>query len=329
MDRPATSHVRRRRPPLSDAEAPTVAIDATPNGVEGTTAQLTAVLTGGTYDGDVAYAWTVSNGTLNNPALASPTWTRPNVAANTNVTAQLTVTVSGTGTNAADGTSDTATDSDTSVVLALPDAVAPAVSIGSIPNGNEGTTVQLTAQVTGGTYDGNPVYLWSGSGAFSDTGATSPVWTRPQVAFNSNQTVQLQVTVTGSDGIANAGTSDHDHGQRNVGGLQCAGRHDRDSIPVPAGPAGHATRRPGRGRVHRGSRPGRLAGGATGRDRDQRGLPDRARPDRNRRRRSRRQPHGAPAQSLRTSCSRWPTWTTRDWMWSRPPCWSRAVPERR
>ena len=86
--------------------------------------------------------------------------------------------------------------------------MAPAVSIGSIPNGNEGTTVQLTAQVTGGTYDGNPVYLWSGSGAFSDTGATSPVWTRPQVAFNSNQTVQLQVTVTGSDGIANAGTTD-------------------------------------------------------------------------------------------------------------------------
>ena len=62
--------------------------------------------------------------------------------------------------------------------------------------------------MTGGTYDGNPVYLWSGPGAFSNTGATSPVWTRPQVAFNSFQTVELQVTVTGSDGIANAGTTD-------------------------------------------------------------------------------------------------------------------------
>ncbi len=95
-------------PPLPDAAAPSVLIDAIADGDEGTAAPLSATLSGGTYDGPPEHAWTVSKGALDDPTLASPTWTRPAVDSDGNVTVGLAVTVRGSGTNARSGTSATA-----------------------------------------------------------------------------------------------------------------------------------------------------------------------------------------------------------------------------
>ena len=62
------------RPPIAlpDASAPTVAIDAVADGDENTTVQLAATLgAGGDYDA-IDYAWSVSGGTLDDAAAASP-----------------------------------------------------------------------------------------------------------------------------------------------------------------------------------------------------------------------------------------------------------------
>ena len=93
---------------LDDAEAPTVAINAIPAGDEGTDVTLGATVSGGTYD-TLEYAWAVPAGTLDDAALAAPTWTRPQVTADTDYQPTLTVTARGTGTLANDGTEDTAT----------------------------------------------------------------------------------------------------------------------------------------------------------------------------------------------------------------------------
>ena len=91
-------------PVLPDAVAPGVEINAVADGGEGTTVQLAATITDGTYD-ELDYAWTVSGGTLDDDASATPTWTRPDVSADTDYDIDLTVTARGTGTTAADGTS--------------------------------------------------------------------------------------------------------------------------------------------------------------------------------------------------------------------------------
>ena len=93
---------------LPDAVAPTVVINSIQAGDEGTTVQLGATLSGGTYD-SVAYSWSVTGGTLDDSTSATPTLTRPDVDSDTNFSAALTVTASGTGTNAADGTTASGT----------------------------------------------------------------------------------------------------------------------------------------------------------------------------------------------------------------------------
>ena len=95
-------------PPLPDASAPAPVIDPVPPGDEGSAARLSATLTGGTYDGAPEHAWSVSAGALDDPSLASPTWTRPAVAADAHATISLTVTARGDGTSARSGTSDSA-----------------------------------------------------------------------------------------------------------------------------------------------------------------------------------------------------------------------------
>ena len=80
-----------------------VAINNDTDSLEETTVDLSAILTGGTYD----------TATICGPRLtarcpirgsANPTLTLPDVNQNTNATVTLTVTVNGTGANAADGT---------------------------------------------------------------------------------------------------------------------------------------------------------------------------------------------------------------------------------
>ena len=90
-----------------DAIAPMVSIEMVPNGGEGTAETLAAMVMGGLYDA-LAYTWAVSAGTLNDATLASPTWTRPSVNADTDVTIDLRVTARGTGMQARQGSTATA-----------------------------------------------------------------------------------------------------------------------------------------------------------------------------------------------------------------------------
>ena len=207
-----TALVRNVTTALPVAAAPAVTINAIPAGDEGSTVQLGAALTGGTYDGALDYAWTATGGTLANADTATPTWTRPAVNANTNYTLRLTVTARGAGTNARNGTSATANTSRTAQVrnlVQLPVAAAPTVTIDAIPAGDEGYTVQLGANVTGGTYDGAVDYAWSvNGGSLNDATLATPTWTRPAVSANTNYTVNLTVTVRGTGTVARNGSSD-------------------------------------------------------------------------------------------------------------------------
>ena len=105
---------------LPDAVAPTTTINVIPNGDEGTTVSLSATLTGGTYDGSPTYNWSVAKGTLNDNTLASPTWIRPDVNADSNINISLTIIVRGSGTNTKANTSDSASSAVSALVLDVP-----------------------------------------------------------------------------------------------------------------------------------------------------------------------------------------------------------------
>ena len=208
-----SAQVRNVVTPLPDAVAPSVSINAIAAGDEGTDVQLGTAMTGGTYEGAVAYRWSVDGGVLDNPNAASPTWTRPTVASDTNHTVGLGVTVYGSGTTVRSGTSATANTSRSAQVRnntgVLPAAAAPAVSINAIADGDEGAGVQLSAAMTGGDYDGTPEYAWSATGGtLADPNSATPTWTRPRVASDTHHTVRLTVTVRGIGTAALDGTSD-------------------------------------------------------------------------------------------------------------------------
>ena len=222
---------------LPAAAAPTVSIDAVPAGDENTAVQLGATLTGGAYDGSPEYAWSVSGGALDNPASATPTWTRPAVSANADYTVSLVVTVHGAGTNARNGGSATANASQTTQVrdvpAQLPPAAAPTVSIDAVPAGDENTSVTLGATLTGGTYDGTPDYAWSVSGgALNDSTLAAPTWTRPSVNADGDYTVSLVVTVRG------AGTNAQNGGSATANASRTAQVRD---VPVQLPPAAAPT----------------------------------------------------------------------------------------
>ena len=90
---------------LPAAVGPTFSINAVPDGDENTTVQLSVTITGGTYD-ELAYDWLVTGGTLDDGELATPTWTRPTVTADTDYNIDLEITARGRGTLAEDGTED-------------------------------------------------------------------------------------------------------------------------------------------------------------------------------------------------------------------------------
>ena len=90
------------------------------------------------------------------------------------------------------------------------DAEAPTVTIDAIANHNEGSTVTLGATLTGGTYD-TVNYLWSidsGGGSIDDPTAVTPVYTDPDVSFNTSVTLRLTITANGTGTNAADGTSD-------------------------------------------------------------------------------------------------------------------------
>ena len=108
------------------AVAPSVSIDTVPAGDAGTSVQLTASTSGGTYDGAIEHQWTVSGGDLNDETAASPTWTRPPVdTGSANVNIDLRITVRGAGMAARSGT--VANRSATRVTSRVDDVTAPTV----------------------------------------------------------------------------------------------------------------------------------------------------------------------------------------------------------
>lgn len=116
-------------PVLPNASAPTVTITPVGAGTEGTTVRLSATTNGGTYD-SLAYTWTVSGGTLDDATLASPTWTRPQVTAETDYTIDLDIVASGDGTTAVNNTTDSA--SATQVTATVRDS-GPVIPTQTIP----------------------------------------------------------------------------------------------------------------------------------------------------------------------------------------------------
>ena len=235
-DTASASHpvlVRQATSSLPAADAPSISINAIPAANERTKVGLSATLSGGAYDGSLEYAWTVTGGTLDDATSATPTWTRPSVNVNANYIVYLIITARGTGTVARNGTSDTSRTSRTAIVqnIELPVADAPGVSINAIPAGVEGTTVQLGATLSGGTYDGSPEYDWSVTGgALDDSTSAAPTWTRPAVNADTNFTVQLTITARGTGGKARKGSSDTANASRTA-------LIQGNGVPLPAASA--------------------------------------------------------------------------------------------
>lgn len=92
-------------------------------------------------------------------------------------------------------------------------ARAPDVAIATIAQGNASDSVQLALSLTGGAYD-RIEYEWEdGSGrgntvGFSDPTIRNPVWTRPHPGRDQWYTVRCNITVHGTGGNADSGTSD-------------------------------------------------------------------------------------------------------------------------
>ena len=195
---------------LPAAAAPAVTIDAIASGVAASTVDLSASISGGTYD-TIAYTWAVTGGdaSLSGETTAAPTLTRRSDAGA--MTVSLLVEVDGTGTVARAGTTDNVTASASATATApavLPAAAAPAVTIAAIPVGLVSATVDLSAAVTGGTYD-SLAYAWSvtgGDASLANETTATPTLTRRSDA--GAMTVSLTVTATGTGTVARTGTTD-------------------------------------------------------------------------------------------------------------------------
>ena len=190
---------------LPIADVPTVAISTIATGDENTAVKLGANLTGGTYD-TLTYAWSVDEGTLDDAALAAPTWTRPSVTSTKNVTVRLVVTARGTGTNARSGTSEaspeatrSATVRDVPVVVPNQPPTVDITTASQTVNGGIRVTLTATATDSDGTI---AIYAWTASpnvGTFANAAVRNTTWTAP-VSMSSQQIVTLRLTVTDNDG---------------------------------------------------------------------------------------------------------------------------------
>ena len=144
---------------LPSAQAPTVGVNAIPDTNEGTTVQVSATEAGGLYD-QITRVWTASKGTIvqddEDPKLAQ--WTAPNIStAMEDANVSYRATVIGTGTNAENNTNDSASASHTVTIKnVLSAATAPdtvIIDIAKLIEQDAGYEVELSATVTGGTYD--------------------------------------------------------------------------------------------------------------------------------------------------------------------------------
>ena len=199
---------------LPNASAPSISIASVISVDEDDILNLSASVSGGTYDA-IGYAWTVvsGGGSISGNGL-SATYSPPNVSSDQSVTVRVTANVTGNGTNAASGTSDSSSDTEffivNVVIPPLPNANAPSISISSASSVDEDDTLSLLASIGVGTYD-TLSYVWfvapGYGGSISGNGLTA-TYTPPNVSSNQTVLVEVQVTATGTGTNAASGTSD-------------------------------------------------------------------------------------------------------------------------
>ena len=201
-------------PVLAAAVAPNVTIVPVASVGEDQTQDLTAQVSGGTYD-TLEYAWVVvSGGGSISGSGANVVYDPPDVAVDTAVTVQCEVIARGTGASALNNTSDNNIDIETFTVnfvdpTTLPAAEAPFITIAAVGSVDEDDTQALSASVVGGIYD-TLEYLWSvlsGGGIISGAGA-NVVYNPPDVAVDTPVNVRCQVRAHGTGTIARDETED-------------------------------------------------------------------------------------------------------------------------
>jgi hypothetical protein len=161
-------------------------------------------------DGDaLTYTWTQSPaspaGTFNDASAANPTWTAPEVTAETSFQLNIAVT-DGRGGNARGS----------AVVKVLPPNNNPAPVLTSGPTASTPTLDEqqsLTLSVSATDADGDPLtYAWSQvsptspTGTFSDAASANTTWTAPDVGATG--TYSLRVTVSDDKGGSVQGVVD-------------------------------------------------------------------------------------------------------------------------
>lgn len=96
----------------------------------------------------------------------------------------------------------------TEAIGMVPDAVAPAVTINAVADGNEGAGATLGATISGGTYD-ELDYAWTVSGGtLNAVNFAAPTWTRPLVTADTDFDIDLEITARGTGTNAASNTSD-------------------------------------------------------------------------------------------------------------------------
>ena len=217
------------------AVAPTSAVvNSVADGFEGRSVKIGVTISGGSYD-TIEYAWKVhkagagntitganlASTVLDDPTIAAPTFTRPAVNANTSYSIDVIITVRGTGTIAKAGTS-ALIDANAwfTGVFVLPAVSPPNIQMtldgtvftdGASINGDEGTTSNLSVDLSGGTYD-TIAYIWEvkklGQNALLQPAHRGKdfAWQRPAVhGRNEIVTVSVEISVNGNGTNAKAG----------------------------------------------------------------------------------------------------------------------------
>ena len=184
---------------LQSNVAPSAAIATQAQTIDaGTSLQLAA--TDSDSDGSIAKRQWTGSGTFSDVTIQRPTWTAPSPARQTAYDLTYTVTDD-------DGATASATVRIT-VRAVVPIADAPTVTINPVDNGNEETSIKLSAVLAGSTYD-TLAYAWKVSGGtLDDATLASPTWTRPEVDDDTDYTIDLTVTARGTGSKARSGTSD-------------------------------------------------------------------------------------------------------------------------
>jgi Ca2+-binding RTX toxin-like protein len=171
----------------ADDDAPSADAGANQSVDEGATVSLAATSTDPEGQG-LTYAWTQTNGpavTLSGANGATPSFTAPELPANTTLTFQVAVS---------DGTSTTY---DTVNVLVNADDDAPAVDAGPDLAASEGGHVGLA--VTASDPEGQELtYVWTQTSgpavSLAGTGSATPSFTAPELAANTTLTFQVAVS---------------------------------------------------------------------------------------------------------------------------------------